>query len=146
MNYFIKPFVIELENKGEDGLKHIINSFIGYKYFTLSPPPPEIGKEKEKGKGKGRGRGRGRGKGKHQEDPKPGTSGETEGYPSSGLGLKFISSDPNALIDRFDLLFSSKKAGHTGVINEIVTILDELKRQKVINVNEYKKLNSLIKK
>ena len=71
------------------------------------------------------------------DDPTPGTSGE---------GLKFLSSDPNALIDRFDLLFSSKKAGHTGVKNEIVAILDELKRQKVINVHEYKKLNSLIKK
>ena len=37
-------------------------------------------------------------------DPKPGTS---------GTGLKILPSDPNALIDRFDLLFSSKKAGHT---------------------------------
>ena len=71
------------------------------------------------------------------EDPQPSTSGN---------GLKILPSDPNALIDRFDLLFSSKKAGHTGVKNEIVAILDELKRQKVINVNEYKKLNSLIKK
>ena len=74
------------------------------------------------------------------DDPKPGTSS------AKGYGLKFLSSDPNALIDRFDLLFSSKKAGHTGVRNEIISILDELKRQKVINVNEYKKLNSLIKK
>ena len=71
------------------------------------------------------------------EDPQPSTSGE---------GLKILPSDPNALIDRFDLLFSSKKAGHTGVKNEIVSILDELKRQGVININEYKKLNSLIKK
>ena len=63
-----------------------------------------------------------------------------------GDGLKILPSDPNALIDRFDLLFSSQKAGHTGVRNEIISILDELKRQGVINVNEYKKLNSLIKK
>ena len=75
-----------------------------------------------------------------EDEPTPGTS------KAKGYGLKFLSSDPNALIDRFDLLFSSKKAGHTGVKNEIVAILDELKRQKVINVNEYKKLNSLIKK
>ena len=61
-------------------------------------------------------------------------------------GLKILPSDPNALIDRFDLLFSSKKAGHTGVRNEIVSILDELKRQGVLKTNEYKKLNSLIKK
>ena len=71
------------------------------------------------------------------DDPQPGTS---------STGLKILPSDPNALIDRFDLLFSSKKAGHTGVRNEIVSILDELKRQGVINVQEYKKLNSLIKK
>ena len=72
-----------------------------------------------------------------KDDPQPSTS---------GTGLKILPSDPNALIDRFDLLFSSQKAGHTGVRNEIIAILDELKRQKVINVNEYKKLNSLIKK
>ena len=70
------------------------------------------------------------------DDPKPGTS---------GTGL-ILPSDPNALIDRFDLLFSSQKAGHTGVRNEIVAILDELKRQGVIKTNEYKKINSLIKK
>ena len=67
-------------------------------------------------------------------------------FPPKGTGLKILPSDPNALIDRFDLLFSSKKAGHTGVRNEIVSILDELKRQGVIKTNEYKKLNSLIKK
>ena len=59
---------------------------------------------------------------------------------------KILPSDPNALIDRFDLLFSSQKAGHTGVRNEIVSILDELKRQGVLKTNEYKKFNSLIKK
>ena len=64
----------------------------------------------------------------------------------TGSGLKILPSDPNALIDRFDLLFSSQKAGHTGVRNEIVAILDELKRQRVINVQDYKKLNHLIKK
>ena len=71
------------------------------------------------------------------DEPQPKTSGD---------GLKILPSDPNALIDRFDLLFSSKKAGHTGVRNEIVAILDELKRQGVINVQDYKKLNRIIKK
>ena len=73
----------------------------------------------------------------HFKDPQP---------PTKGKGLKILPSDPNALIERFDLLFSSKKAGHTGVRNEIISILDELKRQGVINVNDYKKLNHLIKK
>ena len=68
------------------------------------------------------------------------------GQSLKGTGLKILPSDPNALIDRFDLLFSSKKAGHTGVRNEIVSILDELKRQGVLKTNECKKLNSLIKK
>ena len=104
-----------------------------------SKKPPE--EEKEKGKGKGKGRGRK----KRQEDPQPGTSGTDPLTKTPGGGL-ILPSDPNALIDRFDLLFSSKKAGHTGVKNEIVSILDELKRQGVININEYKKLNSLIKK
>ena len=71
---------------------------------------------------------------------------EEDNDSTSGTGLKILPSDPNALIDRFDLLFSSKKAGHTGVRNEIVSILDELKRQGVLKTNEYKKLNSLIKK
>ena len=80
-----------------------------------------------------------------EDDPQPGPSGTDPQTETPGGGL-ILPSDPNALINRFDLLFSSKKAGHTGVKNEIVSILDELKRQGVINVNEYKKLNSIIKK
>ena len=80
-----------------------------------------------------------------EDDPQPGPSGTDPQTKTPGGGL-ILPSDPNALIDRFDLLFSSKKAGHTGVKNEIVSILDELKRQGVIKINEYKKLNSLIKK
>ena len=71
-----------------------------------------------------------------EDEPTPGIS---------GTGL-ILPSDPNALINRFDLLFSSQKAGHTGVRNEIVAILDELKRQGVLKTNVYKKINSLIKK
>ena len=85
----------------------------GNKWKKLIKPIWENIKKEKGGKG---------GKG-GEEDPKPGTS---------GTGLKILPSDPNALIERFDLLFSSKKAGHTGVRNEIVSILDELKRQGVI--------------
>ena len=74
------------------------------------------------------------------------TEEDKEDEETEGKGLKILPSDPNALIDRFDLLFTSQKAGHTGVRNEIVSILDELKRQGVINTNTYKKLNSIIKK
>ena len=81
-----------------------------------------------------------------RESKKPLKRKRRQQDPITGDGLKILPSDPNALIDRFDLLFSSQKAGHTGVRNEIVSILDELKRQGVIKINEYKKLNSLIKK
>ena len=121
MNKFIKPFVIAMEEGGEDKLINEIN-----KHFGLKDKNKED-KEDEEDENEFN----------LYDDPTPGTSGD---------GLKFLPTDPNALIDRFNLLFSSKKAGHTGVKNEIVAILDELKRQKVINVNEYKKLNSLIKK
>ena len=121
MNHLIKPLVIVLEKGGENNLKEEIK-----KYF-VEEDEDETDEETDE----------------YEEF----TDEDTDLLPgTSGTGLKFLSSDPNALIDRFDLLFSSKKAGHTGVRNEIISILDELKRQGVINVREYKKLNSLIKK
>ena len=62
-----------------------------------------------------------------------------------GSGVVVIPSDPNALLERLDLLLSSQEAGHTGVGNELVSICDELKRQEVIDTDTYKKLNSYIK-
>ena len=67
-----------------------------------------------------------------------------EGY--EGEGVVVIPSDPNALLERLDLLLASQEAGHTGVRNELVSICDELKRQGVLNMKTYKKLNSIIKK
>ena len=67
-----------------------------------------------------------------------------EGY--DGKGVVVIPSDPNALLERLDLLLASQEAGHTGVRNELVSICDELKRQGVLDTNSYKKLNHLIKK
>ena len=52
-----------------------------------------------------------------------------------GKGVVIIPSDPNALLDRLDLLMASKGAGNTGLRNEIVSICDELKRQQILNVN-----------
>ena len=63
-----------------------------------------------------------------------------------GKGVVFIPSDPNALLERLDLLLASQDAGHTGVGNELVSICDELKRQGVLDTNTYKKINSIIKK
>ena len=67
-----------------------------------------------------------------------------EGY--EGEGVVVIPSDPNALLERLDLLLASQEAGHTGVRNELVSICDELKRQGVLDTKAYKKLNSIIKK
>ena len=66
-----------------------------------------------------------------------------EGY--EGKGIVIMPSDPNALLERLDLLLASLKAGHTGVGNELVSICDELKRQGVLDKDAYKKLNSIIK-
>ena len=63
-----------------------------------------------------------------------------------GKGVVVIPSDPNALLERLDLLLASQKAGHTGVRNELVSICDELKRQGVLDTKGYKNLNHLIKK
>ena len=67
-----------------------------------------------------------------------------EGY--QGQGVVIIPSDPNALLERLDLLLASQEAGHTGVRNELVSICDELKRQGVLDTKAYKKLNHIIKK
>ena len=64
-------------------------------------------------------------------------------YEGSGV---VIPSDPNALLERLDLLLASQEAGHTGVRNELVSICDELKRQGVLDTKAYKKLNYIIKK
>ena len=61
-------------------------------------------------------------------------------------GVVVIPSNPNALLERLDLLLASQEAGHTGVRNELVSICDELKRQDVLDTKAYKKLNHLIKK
>ena len=58
-----------------------------------------------------------------------------------GKGVVVIPSDPNALLERLDLLLASEEAGHTGVGNELVSICDELKRQGVLDTKTYKKLN-----
>ena len=65
---------------------------------------------------------------------------------TAGKGVVVIPSDPNALLERLDLLLASQEAGHTGVRNELVGICDELKRQGVLDIKAYKKLNHLIKK
>ena len=49
-----------------------------------------------------------------------------------------IPCDPDALLERLELLLASQEAGHTGVGNEVVSICDELKRQGVLDPKSYK--------
>ena len=70
----------------------------------------------------------------------------SQGYGYKGEGVVVIPSDPNALLERLDLLLASQDAGHTGVGNELVSICGELKRQGVLDTKTYKKINSIIKK
>ena len=63
-------------------------------------------------------------------------------FEGEGVSPIILPSDPNALLERFDLLMSSKRAGNTGVRNELVSICDELKRQNIFDVNLYKKIIS----
>jgi len=57
---------------------------------------------------------------------------------TSGQG--FLLPDPNALCERLELLMASKQAGSTGLRNEIVSICDELLRQKILSHDAYKNL------
>ena len=56
------------------------------------------------------------------------------------VGSGFLPSDPNALCERLELLMASKQAGNTGLQNEIVSICDELLRQKILPGDTYEKL------
>ena len=57
-----------------------------------------------------------------------------------GVDVVVFPQDSNALVEMLDLRMSSFKAGNTGLRNEIVGILDELLRQKVIDASSYKKV------
>ena len=62
-----------------------------------------------------------------------------------GKRVVVIPGNPNALLERLELLLASKEAGHTGVGNELVSICDELKRQVVLDPKSHKKIISFIK-
>jgi len=60
-----------------------------------------------------------------------------------GKGI-ILSSDPNALCERLELLMASKQAGNTGLRNEIVRICDERLGQKIC-LMMLTKINAYIK-
>ena len=67
---------------------------------------------------------------------------EKELYTGKGLTAAhptiILPSDPIALVERLDILMASKAAGNTGVRNELVSVCDDLLRQKLIVKNKYK--------
>lgn len=63
-----------------------------------------------------------------------------------GLKTVIIPGAPDALAERLELLMASKSAGNTGLMNELVSICDELLRQKVMSKSFYKKIMSHIEK
>jgi hypothetical protein len=52
----------------------------------------------------------------------------------------FLPSDPNALVERLDLLFKSQEAGNTGNFNEIMAIIQFLYNNKHIRKRRYDEL------
>ena len=63
-------------------------------------------------------------------------------YTGNGLAPSvstiILSCDPIALVERFDILMASKASGNTGVRNELVSVCDELLRQKLIDKQKNK--------
>ena len=63
-------------------------------------------------------------------------------YTGSGLIPSILTTilqcDPIALVERLDILMARKAAGNTGVRNELVSVFDELLRQKLIDKHKYK--------
>ena len=65
-------------------------------------------------------------------------------YEGQGIGTTVvIPSDPDALLDRLDILLASKAAGNTGLEMRLL-LCDELLRQKVLSRNHYKNLKLYI--
>ena len=53
--------------------------------------------------------------------------------PRSGRGIDYVHwNDPNELVERLRLLVSSKRAGHTGHGNEIISVVEELREANII--------------
>ena len=57
---------------------------------------------------------------------------------TSSVATIILPSDPVALVERLDILMAIKAAGNTGVRNELVSVCDELLRQKLIDKTKYK--------
>jgi hypothetical protein len=59
----------------------------------------------------------------------------------SGTGFKFISSDPNELLNRHKILFLEMQAGNTNVFNELQAINDQLYKLNIFDKEMIELLN-----
>ena len=62
----------------------------------------------------------------------------TENGLTPSVSTIILPCDPIALVERLDILMASKAAGNTGVRNELVSVCDELLRQKLIDKHTFK--------
>ena len=59
-----------------------------------------------------------------------------------GTGFKFLSSDPNKLVNRHRIVFSEIQSGNTNVFNELQAINDELWRLGIFDKDLIESLNN----
>ena len=62
----------------------------------------------------------------------------TESGLTPSVSTIILPSDPVALVERLDILMASKAAGNTGVRNELISVCDELLRQKLTDKHKNK--------
>ena len=65
--------------------------------------------------------------------------------PKSGRGIVFLSSDPNLLVERLQLLIGSKEARNSNTMNEISAIFKELMRMSIIDTQEFRLIYNKLK-
>ena len=63
-----------------------------------------------------------------------------------GYGIQFLPGDIQGLLTKLGLLLAEFKAGNYNTRNQIVAILDELKRRKQLTNKKYKEINNLLSK
>ena len=63
---------------------------------------------------------------------------------ADGSGIQFLPGDIRGLSTKLNLLLAEFHAGNTSTRNEIVSILDELKKRKKITRKEYNDINTFL--
>ncbi len=58
--------------------------------------------------------------------------------------VKFLSSDPQELFNKLNILIAEKEAGNNNVLNEASAITDELRRLGFLTINQIKKLYTFL--